>query len=156
MSRFHLRKNPAWRSWRIYPYSPGWFYNSREFPGLKYIDIESRHGGVTFLGKIKSDLVNYSDILDLTKSMHLPAPTDTILKRFGRNFKDCNSRSEFNMDVQVSRRFHELFAHSHGCHIPFLGGDSFVSSQDEFCTRMSDYNTTQGEEYCALSQLIFL
>ena len=60
MSRFVLKKNPAWNNWRIYPYSSGWFYDGREFPGLNYIEVESGFGGYIFIGRIKteSDLWN--------------------------------------------------------------------------------------------------
>ena len=86
----------------------------------------------------------------MKKSMDLPAPTDPILTLFGRNYEDCNSSLEFNMDDEVSRRFHNFFVDEHGCHIPFLGGDRYVtqdSAQSKFCTKMSDYNTTQGEQF---------
>ena len=86
----------------------------------------------------------------MKKSVGLPAPIDSIRKQFGYHFEDCNPSSQFNMDEQVSRRFHELFADEHGCHIPFLGGDRYVtmvSPRSTFCTRMLDYNATQGEEF---------
>ena len=56
MSRFLLKKNPAWSNWRIYPYSAGWFYNSREFPGLNYVEVESGFGGWIFIGETETDL----------------------------------------------------------------------------------------------------
>ena len=95
----------------------------------------------------------------MTKSVDLPAPKDPILKLFGRDYKNCNSSLEFNMDEQVSRIFHQDFADKYGCHIPFLGGDTYVanvSPRSTFCTRMSDYNTTQGEVFSVLSKLISL
>ena len=96
---------------------------------------------------------------DMKKSVGLPAPIDPFRVQLGPHFEDCNPSSEFNMDDQVSQRFHELFADKHGCHIPFLGGDRYVtmvSPQSAFCTKMSDYNTTQGEEFAAsLFQISF-
>ena len=150
MSRFLLKKNPAWNMWRIYPFSAGWFYNSREFPGLDHIEVKSGYGGGIFIGKVKKDLSNNLYVPDITKSMDLPAPKDPILTYFGPDYKTCNSSPEFNMDEQVSQIFHQNFADAYGCHIPFLGGDSYVSkvsTRSTFCTRMSDYNTTQGEEF---------
>ena len=89
--------------------------------------------------------------------MDLPAPRDPILTHFGPDYKNCNSSPEFNMDEEVSRIFHQTFAYAYGCHIPFLEGDSYlakISPQSTFCTRMSDYNTTQGEDFSILLQLI--
>ena len=93
---------------------------------------------------------------DIRKSVHLPAPTDPIRKRFGPAFEDCNSSSEFNMDEQVSRKFHEIFAKETGCHIPFLGGDTYATSRTPLCTRKSDYNTTKGREFSFLLKLPFI
>ena len=75
---------------------------------------------------------------DMKKSVGLPAPIDPFRVQLGPHFEDCNPSSEFNMDDQVSKRFHELFADKHGCHIPFLGGDRYVtmvSPQSVFCTK---------------------
>ena len=159
VSRFFLKKNSAWNMWRIYPYSSGWFYKSREFPGLNYIEIKSGYGGGIFIGKTKTDLSNNYDVQDMKKSMDLPAPTDPILTLFGRNYEDCNPSLEFNMDDEVSRKFHQLFSDDHGCHIPFLGGDRYVTAdlpQNKFCTQMADYNTTQGEQFLFLVSAHFL
>ena len=107
-------------------------------------------GGGIFIGKTKTDLSNNYDVQDMKKSMDLPAPTDPILTLFGRNYENCNSSLEFNMDDEISRKFHELFADDHRCHIPFLGGDRYVTPdlpQNKFCTRMADYNTTQGVQF---------
>ena len=79
--------------------------------------------------------------------MALPAPTDPILVHFGLNYEDCNPSPEFDVDEEVSKRFHDLFADEYGCRIPFLGGGRYTSRQSPVCTRMSDYNTTQGEEF---------
>ena len=149
VSRFILKKNPSvWMNWRIYPYSRGWFYKSREFPGLKYIEIESGYGGGIFLGdKITIFYVMWI-FSDVKKSMDLPAPKDPILLALGRNYSDCNTSASFNMDLQVSDKFHEVFARKHQCHIPFLGGDRYVqinAAQTSFCTNMSNYNTTEGD-----------
>ena len=158
LSRFHLKKNPAWISWRIYPYSPGWFYKSREFPGLKYIEVESGYGGVVFIGETASDVVNDSYVLDFIKSVDLPAPTDPLLLHFGHDYDSCNSSADFNMDEEVTRFFHLFFADYYGCHIPFFGGDRFVarlSAKVPFCTRQSDYNTTQCLSFNFLTELKF-
>ena len=86
---------------------------------------------------------------DITKSMLLPAPTDPILKKVGGNFDNCNSSADFNMDEEVAKEFHRLFLQIHGCNIPLLGGDIFVSENSaatSFCTNKTDYNTTEGKE----------
>ena len=83
----------------------------------------------------------------MKKSVGLPAPTDPIRLQLGPNFEDCNPSPEFNMDEQVARRFHALFVDETGCHIPFLGGDRYAPPRSPVCTRMSDYNTTQGKEF---------
>ena len=151
MLRFHLKKYKEWRSWRIYPYSPGWFYKSREFPGLKHIKVESGHGGVTFIGKTKSNLVNNSHVTDFTKFVDLSAPRDPLLVHFGYDYDSCNPSLEYDMDDEILRNFHHLFAEAYGCHIPFFGGDRYVSTiapKTTMCTRKSDYNTTEGEIFC--------
>ena len=79
--------------------------------------------------------------------MLLPAPTDPMLTQFGDNFNKCNPSRDFNMDEEVSKKFHQIFFDIHGCNIPLLGGDIFVSkhsASSSFCTRKSDYNTTEG------------
>ena len=79
--------------------------------------------------------------------MLLPAPTDPLLTQFGDNFYNCNPSPAFNMDEEVSKEFHQIFFKKHGCNIPLLGGDIFVSTHStgsSFCTRKSDYNTTEG------------
>ena len=79
--------------------------------------------------------------------MLLPAPTDPLLTQFGDNFYNCNPSPAFNMDEEVSMEFHQIFLDKHGCNIPLLGGDIFVSTHStgsSFCTRKSDYNTTEG------------
>ena len=91
--------------------------------------------------------MNNSHVLDLTKSVLLPAPTDPILIHLGHNHYNCNPSADFNMDEEISRKFHQLFSDAYGCHIPFFGGDRFVmnvSTKLTFCTRKSDYNTSQG------------
>ena len=80
--------------------------------------------------------------------MLLPAPTDPILTKFGDNFYDCNPSPAFDMDEEVAKEFHQIFFNKHGCNIPLLGGDIFVSTpsaRSSFCTRRSDYNTTEGK-----------
>ena len=91
--------------------------------------------------------MNNFHVLDLTKSVLLPAPTDPILIHLGHNHDNCNPNGDFNMDDEILRKFHQLFADANGCHIPFFGGDRFVmnvSTKLAFCTRKSDYNTSQG------------
>ena len=80
-------------SWRIYPYSTGWFYLSRQFPGHNYVEVGSGTGAGVFIGEyftwhvycigitLKQD--DNSLITDITKQVKLPAPTEPILTTFG-------------------------------------------------------------------------
>ena len=89
--------------------------------------------------------------------MLLPAPTDPLLTQFGANFDNCNPSEGFNMDKEVSKEFHQIFFSIHNCNIPLLGGDIFVSTHratTSFCTRKSDYNTTEGT--CIKFSLVIL
>ena len=142
--------------WKVHIYSYGWFYSSRNFPGLDYIPVMKNQTVTVFIGMYYiSFRINHNFyLLDLNKKSDLPV-TDIYAMLGKERYTDCNISEEFSLDQMIAGTFHENFFKNYSCVLPFWYGNHLAKTRGwNICKGRQSYLYNDVEANRAISKVI--